>query len=264
MNISIDANTASPTALRLAAAILTFIAGFKENPQSAGQCPILPPSALTPTSAPTVFTPPVVPPAPPAPPAPPLASENTGAPQGEAPDQSTGEAEASPFLIDSTCEKWNPEIHTANQSKNSDGTWRRKRTSPKGEAPATPKTVELPKSPQIPPPPPPPPMVVEPAASAPTVPVSQYPATTVPPVPPVSTTTSPLAELGGDSFSSLVKYATNLVGAKKITTAALMEACLEVKDANGQGIPDIHACSKPENAALIPLVAASISARLAK
>jgi hypothetical protein len=250
MNISIDASTASPAALRLTAAILTFIAGFKENPQTAG-LPI-------PQTLPIVTPSPS--PAPPAPIAEP-APEITGAPQGEVdsrPPPSSSGIEGAPALRDSAEEMWNPEIHTANQSKNTDGTWRRKRT-PKGEAPATPKTVELPKVPQVPqvpPPPPAPSVAVEPTTIVPPAPVATA---AVPPVPSVSTaSSSPLAELGGDTFGALVKYVTNLVGSKKVSTAAMLEACIEC------GVPDIHSCSKPENAAVIPLVAAALAKRAAK
>lgn len=275
MNIAIDASTASPAALRLTAAILTFIAGFKENPQNANMpipnvgyvaSPVAPLRGTSPEAAAADEIPSyksrssVVPPAPPAPPAP-SASENTGAPQGEAPGAELivdGQVMA---LFDSASEKWNPEIHTANQSKNTDGTWRRKRTSK--DAPAAPKTVELPKA-QVPPPPPAPSTAVEPVKVVPTAPSAPAatPAAVVAPVaptPPVSTaSTSPLAELGGDTFAALVKFATNLVGAKKISTAALLEACADC------GVPDLHACSKPENALLIPSVADAIAARLAK
>lgn len=263
MNISIDASTATPSALRLTAAILTFIAGFKENPQNTS-IPI-PPFALPPeaTLKPTVV----------APPAPSVvistAPENTGAQEpvadlGESQrynaDVNAGNEEP---IFDAVGAAWNPELNTANQSKNTDGTWRRKRTS-KGEAPAAPKTVELPQSPRVPPPPPLTSATVEtvttvpPAPSAPTASAVAVVAP-VPPVPPVSTvSSSPLTELGGDTFGALVKYSTNLVGQKKIGVTAMLEACAEC------GVPDIHACSKPENAALIPLVAVAISKRVAK
>lgn len=266
MNISIDASTATPSALRLTAAILTFIASFKENPQNIS-IPI-PPFALPPEAT---LRPSVV--ASPAPPAPPAAispaSEDIGAQEpvadlGESQrynaDVNAGNEEP---IFDAVGAAWNPELNTANQSKNTDGTWRRKRTS-KGEAPAAPKTVELPKSPRVPPPPPLTSATVEtvttvpPAPSTPTASAVAVVAP-VPPVPPVSTvSSSPLAELGGDTFAALVKYSTNLVGQKKIGVTAMLEACAEC------GVPDIHACSKPENAALIPLVAVAISKRVAK
>jgi len=238
MNISIDASTASPSALRLAAAILTFIAGLKENPQNAG-FPI------------QQIIPPVV-----APPAPPVASIVEVSQPVVTPAAELIVSGEVTVLYDSAGEAWSPETYTANQSKNTDGTWRRKRTL-KGEAPAAPKTVELPKTPQVPPPPPPLLSVaVEPTTIVPPAPVAT---SAVPPVPSVSTvSSSPLAELGGDTFASLVKYVTNLVGAKKLATAAMLEACAEC------GVPDIHACSKPENAAMIPLVAIAISKKVPK
>lgn len=252
MQISIDANTASPTALRLTAAILTFIANFKENPQNAG-LPIPP------------ITQPVAPPAPPAPPA---AASPAAEPPAASQEAATGSSESAgsndvTALLDSAGEQWNPELHTANQSKNTDGTWRRKRT-PRGETPAAPKTVELPKAPQVPPPPPSPAKAVEPVLAVP--PAPSAPAATpavaaavVPPVPTGSTvSSSPLAEFGGDTFAALVKYVMNLVGSKTLSTTAMFEACLEC------GVPDLHACSKPENTALIPAVALAISKRLAK
>ncbi len=245
MNISIDAHTATPTALRLTAAILTFIAGYKENPATAHlPMPTLP-------TMPIVAPPsPVVPQAPSSPEQKPPQVEDTTPPAGA----DTGADSVA--LLDSAGEAWNPDVHTANQSKTTDGLWRRKRTN-KGEVASAPKPVELPKGPIVPPPPQAP---VEPVAQVPTVPSA--PATTaavvtpVPPAPPASTGASPLTELGGDTFASLVKYVTNLVGAKKITTAQMLEACLEA------GVPDIHACSKPENAALIAPVAIAISKKL--
>jgi hypothetical protein len=288
MNISIDAATASPAALRLTAGILTFIANFKENPQSAG----LPISMAQPSPAPTAT--------------PPLRGTSAAyAAADEIPgvksrssivptppvDAKTSEVEpffnsetlhavkqiptlpvdvAAPSaefetlqmegrVVDSSGATWDGEMHTANQSKNTDGTWRHKRT-PKGEAPAAPRVAELPKTPQVPVPPPPPMILSVEQTAVPPAPSIPAPAAVVVPVPPapsVSTdSSSPLTALGGDTFSALVKYVTNLIGSKKITTAQMLEACIEC------GVPDVHACSKPENAGLIGLVALAMARKL--
>jgi hypothetical protein len=54
----------------------------------------------------------------------------------------------------------------------------------------------------------------------------------------------------------LVKFATNHIGKKQITTAQLLEACAEC------GVVDIHACNQPANLAVIPLVATAILKRV--
>jgi hypothetical protein len=161
--------------------------------------------------------------------------------------------------IDSQGVEWNPELHTANQSKNTDGTWRRKRKE-KGESASAPKAVMLPTAP------PPPPAAttqptVEPVATVPPAPAPTAPAVpavpVVPPAPPASTVASS-DEKKVTTFIELVRYVTNLVGTKQIFQMDILAACAEV------GVPDIHSCAKPENVALIPAVAESIRKRLQK
>lgn len=243
MQITIDAGQANPVHLRLTAAILTFIAAYKENPATAGM-PI-PPIAQMTGAAPAA----------------------TGeAPQGDSTGSQTGSAGASDetALLDAQGEKWNGDIHTANQSKNTDGTWRRKRTAKGSEAPA-PRTVEPPKNDVPPPPAPTGQPTVEPAAVVPPAPQVPPAPNAAPPAPPTPTADSApvglsptLTEFGGDTFQALVKYATSIVGAKKVTTDQLLATCVEV------GVPDLHACSKPENAHLIPMLAEALAKRVAK
>jgi hypothetical protein len=129
--------------------------------------------------------------------------------------------------VDSAGETWDPRFHSETRAKTADGKWRRRRNTGKPAAA---------RAPTVPPPPPIP--------AVPTAPTS-LPA--VPTQPAVTVT-------GVTTFPELVKYATQLMGTKRLNHAQLLEACTE------NGVKDIHACSmKPE---VIPAVAESLAKRV--
>lgn len=252
MLISIDASTATPYALRLAASILTFIANTKDgaanhavpSPSNIDLAAQLQAARNSPPAAPSETL-----------------NDEKKLPETETPPAGSADSTA---LLDAHGVAWDPELHTANQSKNSDGTWRRKRTEkPKVST----QTVQIPESlkPQVPPPPPETKPAVESVATVPPAPIAAAPpvapaAPAVPPAPPVSTAVLPVMFNGVPvaDFATLVKYATNAIGKKQISTSGLIEACAEC------GVPDLHACSIEANFALIPTVAAAIQKRIAK
>lgn len=175
-------------------------------------------------------------------------SASTSAPLTTSPPADEPPAE----LLDSAGVAWNPEVHTANQSKNVNGTWRHKRTEKK-PAQDAPQVVQVPSAP-----PPPPVSTVEPVPAVPPAPVQATPAvvvaptpSAVPPAPPVSTVSH---THGIVTFADLVKKVTTLVGTKKLSTQEMLAACAEC------GVPDIHACQpRPE---VIPSVATAILKRV--